>query len=43
VYLGEHYVVDILDGFVYVAAATLIVELVSRWRATASTLAKPSA
>jgi len=43
VYLGEHYVVDILDGFVYVAAATLIVELVSRWRATASTPAKPSA
>jgi len=33
VYLGEHYVVDVLDGFVYVAAATLIVESVSRWRA----------
>src|SRR6266705_3457514 len=33
VYLGEHYIVDILDGFVYVAAATLIVELVSRRRA----------
>jgi membrane-associated phospholipid phosphatase len=43
VYLGEHYVVDILDGFVYVAAATLIVELVSRWRAAASKPAKPSA
>src|SRR5258706_10578627 len=30
--LGEHYVGDILDGFVYVAAATLIVQLVSPWR-----------
>jgi membrane-associated phospholipid phosphatase len=33
VYLGEHYVVDALAGFVYVAAAALIVEGVSRWRA----------
>jgi membrane-associated phospholipid phosphatase len=33
VYLGEHYVVDALAGFVYVAAAWLIVEGVSRWRA----------
>jgi membrane-associated phospholipid phosphatase len=33
VYLGEHYVVDALDGFVYVAAAVLIVEAVSQWRA----------
>jgi membrane-associated phospholipid phosphatase len=32
VYLGEHYVVDVLDGFLYVAAATVIVETVSRWR-----------
>lgn len=32
VYLGEHYVVDALASFVYVAVATLIVELVSRWR-----------
>jgi membrane-associated phospholipid phosphatase len=31
VYLGEHYVVDALDGFLYVAAATAIVELVARW------------
>ena len=30
VYLGEHYVVDALDGFLYVAVATLIVELVAR-------------
>jgi membrane-associated phospholipid phosphatase len=33
VYLGEHYVVDILDGLLYVAAATIIVEAVTRWRA----------
>ena len=33
VYLGEHYVVDALDGFLYVAAAAIIVEAVSRWRA----------
>jgi membrane-associated phospholipid phosphatase len=33
VYLGEHYVVDILDGLLYVAAATIIVETVTRWRA----------
>jgi membrane-associated phospholipid phosphatase len=32
VYLGEHYVVDAVAGFVYVAAAALIVEWVSRWR-----------
>jgi hypothetical protein len=30
VYLGEHYVVDALDGFLYVAMATLIVETVNR-------------
>jgi hypothetical protein len=30
VYLGEHYVVDALDGFVYVAVAALIVETVNR-------------
>ena len=33
VYLGEHYVVDALDGFLYVAAAAIIVEAFSRWRA----------
>jgi membrane-associated phospholipid phosphatase len=33
VYLGEHYVVDILDGLLYVAAATIVVETVTRWRA----------
>jgi hypothetical protein len=31
VYLGEHYVVDALDGFVYVAAAVLLVEGFMRW------------
>jgi membrane-associated phospholipid phosphatase len=30
VYLGEHYVVDAIDGMLYVAVAALIVELVSR-------------
>jgi membrane-associated phospholipid phosphatase len=30
VYLGEHYAVDALDGFVYVAVAALIVESVNR-------------
>ena len=48
VYLGEHYVVDVLDGLIYVAVATFIVESVSRWRAhrpppEASKPAKPSA
>jgi membrane-associated phospholipid phosphatase len=33
VYLGEHYVVDALDGFLYVAAATVLVEGFVRWRA----------
>jgi len=32
VYLGEHYVVDALAGFVYVAAGALIVESFTRWR-----------
>jgi hypothetical protein len=32
VYLGEHYVVDALDGFLYVAAASVIVEAFTRWR-----------
>jgi membrane-associated phospholipid phosphatase len=48
VYLGEHYVVDALDGFLYVAAAALIVEGFTRWRARrrsppASTPARPAA
>ena len=45
VYLGEHYVVDALDGLLYVAAATILVELFVRWRARRSgvTLARPSA
>ena len=33
VYLGEHYVVDALDGVVYVAVAVLLVERFSRLRA----------
>ncbi|MHB8589291.1 MAG: phosphatase PAP2 family protein [Candidatus Dormibacteraceae bacterium] len=32
VYLGEHYVVDALDGFVYVAVTALMVESFTRWR-----------
>jgi len=33
VYLGEHYIVDALDGFLYVAAAAVAVESFMRWRA----------
>jgi membrane-associated phospholipid phosphatase len=33
VYLGEHYVVDALEGFLYVAVATVLVEGFVRWRA----------
>ncbi len=50
VYLGEHYVVDALAGFVYVAAAAFIVESISRRRRrragmtpAEATLARPSA
>ena len=49
VYLGEHYVADALAGFVYVAAATLIVEAFARRRGRRAppeavpTLAKPAA
>jgi hypothetical protein len=49
VYLGEHYVVDAIASLVYVAAATIIVEAVNRWRtkranvATGATPATPSA
>jgi membrane-associated phospholipid phosphatase len=42
VYLGEHYVVDALAGFVYVAAAALIVEWVSRWRARRAIASPPT-
>jgi membrane-associated phospholipid phosphatase len=31
VYLGEHYVVDALDGVIYVVVAVLLVEGFSRW------------
>ena len=43
VYLGEHYVVDALDGFVYVAVAMAIVELVARRLRRRPTPARPSA
>ena len=49
VYLGEHYVVDALAGFVYVGVATFIVESFTRWRhraearGAASRPARPSA
>ncbi len=43
VYLGEHYVVDALAGYVYVAVAMLIVELVSRRLTRRPTPARPSA
>ena len=46
VYLGEHYVVDALIAIVYVAAATIIVEMFSRRRRNAPsspTPARPSA
>lgn len=49
VYLGEHYVVDAIASIFYVAAATIIVEAVSRWRSRrtkrveAPTPATPSA
>ena len=47
VYLGEHYVVDALDGLLYVVAASAIVEGVTRWRARrappGATPARPSA
>ena len=33
IYLGEHYVVDVLDGLLYVAAAVAIVEAVARRQA----------
>jgi hypothetical protein len=43
VYLGEHYVVDAFDGFLYVALATLLVEGFVRWRGRRPTPATPSA
>jgi len=43
VYLGEHYVVDALDGFLYVGAATILVEGFVRWRRRRLTPARPSA
>ena len=44
VYLGEHYVVDALDGFLYVAVATILVEaFVRRRERRRATPATPSA
>jgi membrane-associated phospholipid phosphatase len=43
VYLGEHYVVDAIDGFLYVAVAALLVEGFVRWRARRARPATPSA
>ena len=44
VYLGEHYVVDALAGYVYVAVATLLVEGFLRWRKSRTAMpARPSA
>ena len=44
VYLGEHYVVDALAGYVYVAVAALLVEGFVRWRRRRGlTPARPSA
>jgi membrane-associated phospholipid phosphatase len=42
VYLGEHYVVDALAGFVYVAVAALIVESFTRWRRSRAPEAMPA-
>ena len=42
VYLGEHYVVDAIDGFVYVVVATLIVEGFVWWRHRRRTAAVPT-
>jgi membrane-associated phospholipid phosphatase len=43
VYLGEHYVVDALDGFLYVAVAAALVEGFVQLRQRRATPAKPSA
>ncbi|HKC18884.1 MAG TPA: phosphatase PAP2 family protein [Candidatus Dormibacteraeota bacterium] len=43
VYLGEHYVVDALDGFLYAAVAALLVDGFVRWRARRARPATPSA
>ena len=44
VYLGEHYVIDALAGYVYVAGAAALVEGFTRWRARRVSMpARPSA
>ena len=44
VYLGEHYAVDALAGYAYVAVAAVLVEAFTRWRArrVRATPARPS-
>jgi membrane-associated phospholipid phosphatase len=42
VYLGEHYVVDALDGFLYVAVATVLVDGFVRWRARRAARSRPA-
>ncbi len=42
VYLGEHYVVDALDGLIYVAVATVLVEMVARRGRAPATLPRPA-
>lgn len=42
VYLGEHYIVDALAGFLYVVAATVLVESFTRWQSRRARPATPS-
>ncbi len=42
VYLGEHYVVDALDGLLYVIVAALLVEGFMRWRERRTKGSKPT-
>jgi membrane-associated phospholipid phosphatase len=42
VYLGEHYVVDALAGYVFVALAVTLVELARRWMARRPKQAMPT-
>jgi membrane-associated phospholipid phosphatase len=42
VYLGEHYVVDALAGYVFVALAVALVELARRWLARRAPASPPA-
>jgi membrane-associated phospholipid phosphatase len=42
VYLGEHYIVDAIDGMFYVLVSALIVELVIRWRTRRAAAKEPA-